>query len=317
MATRGKALKSEEKTMTHVRPFTPKRVERHDPLPSGAGGDDRDGRVYVYHRSDIALAVNVALATHRPLLLSGPSGCGKSCLALNAALYLRRRYYEYVVTARSEARDLLWRFDSLQRLNDAQAHKIKPDESYVEPGRLWWAFDRESAGLRGTDPSPVDGDDAVVLIDEIDKADPDLPNNLLVALGSMEFKVAPTGFVIKGERPPLIFITTNRERELPRAFVRRCVALELPSPSVDELVEIAKAVLPDDKHDDDLFRRVGEHALGIIQANEDDGGGVSTAEYLDTLKACIDLDIDVDHQDFADLTRITLNKKGVQGEAWA
>lgn len=118
--------------------FQPQHVQRHDdkPVPpSGAGGDDRDGRVYVYHRSDIALAVNVALATRRPLLLSGPSGCGKSSLALNVALSLGRRYYEYVVTARSEARDLLWSFDSLRRLNDAQARRgdLEPDASYVEP----------------------------------------------------------------------------------------------------------------------------------------------------------------------------------------
>ncbi len=252
-------------------------------------------------------------------MISGPSGCGKSCLGLNVALSLGRRYYEYVVTARSEARDLLWTFDSLRRLNDAQAKKIKDDKSYVEPGPLWWAFDAESAQRQDVkDPSTVDGNEAVVLIDEIDKADPDLPNNLLIALGSFQFTVTPTGVTVTGqpERQPLIFITTNQELELPRAFVRRCVVLDLPSPTVDELVEIAGAVLPEKDYDKDLFYKVAKLAVEPAKDDEDDDGGVSTAEYLDTLRACVELEIGVDHESFEKLTQITLRKDVAGDETW-
>ncbi len=312
--------------------FQPLRVQRHDEadLPhSGAGGDDRDGKTYVYHRSDIALAVNVALATRRPLLLSGPSGCGKSSLALNVALTLGRRYYEYVVTARSEARDLLWSFDNLRRLNDAQAgqKKLRDDESYIEPGVLWWAFDPASARQRGAkaphqqkavDPSPFTTDSAaVVLIDEVDKADPDLPNNLLVPLGSLQFQVEPIRSTVTGDQPPLIFITTNGERELPRAFVRRCVALALPSPTKEELIEIAQAVIPEDDRDTGLFEKVAEYVVGLARGDGEDRALPSTAEYLDTLRACIALGIDTEHADFADLSRITLRKDSAGGaESW-
>ncbi len=309
--------------------FHPDRVQRHDDarLPlSGTGGDDRDGRTYVYHRSNIKLAVNVALATRRPLLLSGPSGCGKSSLALNVALTFGYRYYEFIVTARSEARDLLWSFDNLRRLNDAQADRtnLRADEGYIEPGVLWWAFDPQSARQRGADgklpanreavdPSLVAGaSSAVVLIDEIDKADPDLPNNLLVPLGCMQFDVEPirepNRRTIIGGRPPLIFITTNGERELPRAFVRRCVALKLPPPKRNDLIEIAQAVIPEDDRDGDLFEKVADYVVGLRGDDDDEDASPSTAEYLDTLRACIKLDIDTNHKDFEVLSRITLRK---------
>lgn len=319
--------------MAKVPIFQPNRVQRHDSErlpPSGAGGDDRDGKTYVYHRSDIALAVNVALATRRPLLLSGPSGSGKSSLALNVALSLGRRYYEYVVTARSEARDLLWSFDNLRRLNDAQARqgKLRDDECYIEPGVLWWAFDPESARQRGArgrlppeqeamDPNLLATDfSAVVLIDEVDKADPDLPNNLLVPLGSLQFQVEPIRSTVTGEKAPLIFITTNGERELPRAFIRRCVALELPSPTAEELVEIAHAVIPEGDRDDALFEKVAEYVVGLSSGDDELGAAPSTAEYLDTLRACIALSIDTEHADFSDLSRITLRKDSAGAGSW-
>src|SRR5215218_9760827 len=170
--------------------FKPERVQRCelDGEPAAAGGDSRDGRVYVYHEPQIALAVNVAWATRRPLLLSGASGSGKSSLALNVALTLGWRYYEHVVTSRTEAREFLYRFDGVRRLNDAQAAQVKggglkPEWAYLEPGVLWWAFDRESAIERGSggrlgeeewaeDPCKLnEASPAVVLIDEIDKAD--------------------------------------------------------------------------------------------------------------------------------------------------
>src|SRR5215471_3736570 len=165
-------------------------------------GDRRDGLVYLYTPA-IELAVNVALATARPILLRGPSGSGKSSLAKNVALRLKRRYYEEVITSRTQHSDLLWHFDLLRRFHDSQIENgLKQDADYLEPRSLWWAFDPDSARQRGLsapkkpeapalDPSHTKGAEAVVLVDEIDKADPDVPNNLLVILGSLEF--TPTG----------------------------------------------------------------------------------------------------------------------------
>src|SRR2546423_10451987 len=134
--------------MTNTPTFEPDEVQRFDADPTmagSAGGDSRDGRLYVYHNKTIALAVNVALVTNRPLLLGGPSGCGKSTLARNVALKLGWRYYEHVVTSRTEARDFLYRFDSIRRLNDAQANDLQEVAAYIEPGVLWWAFNQTRA----------------------------------------------------------------------------------------------------------------------------------------------------------------------------
>jgi MoxR-like ATPase len=302
--------------------FNPSRVQRFkkSDLRSGSGGDRRDGLLYIYHDEDIKLAVNVALATKRPLLLSGPSGCGKSSLALNVALTLGRRFYEYVVTARSEARDLQWSFDTLRRLNDAQTPRrvLGHDQSYIEPGVLWWAIDPESAAQRGRDgvltkdfakdPSPLAGENAVLLIDEIDKADPDFPNNLLVPLGSLQFSVDPLRYSVTGTQSPLVFITTNRERELPNAFLRRCIAFELPALGVDDLTELAKEMLPQEAHKDDLFRRVAERVIGASKKSDGAAEQASTAEYLDTLKACIALNFDPTSEDYSRIERMTVQK---------
>lgn len=317
--------------------FTPAEIERCEPdrlIRSGSGGDDRDGRVYVYHKPEIELAVNVAWAANRPLLLSGPSGCGKSTLALNVALSLGWRYYEYVVTSRTEARDLLYRFDTIARLNDAQpGAQLKHVAAYIEPGVLWWAFDPESARERGgggalpreqeaRDPSKVskdkltDASRAVVLLDEIDKADIDVTNNLLVQLGSHQFIVEHTNAEVAAGNAPLIFITTNGERELPPAFVRRCVTLELPPPTKDILLKVARALIPGGEQDEELFKQVAERVLAEAKQEERGGTPPSTAEYLDTLRACLKLGIRPGDPRFQELSNITLRKRRkTQGDA--
>jgi MoxR-like ATPase len=339
--------------MAETPDFQPDEVQSFD-AEATAGGDSRDGRVYVYHNDNIALAVKVALVTGRPLLLGGPSGSGKSTLARNVALKLGWRYYEHVVTSRTEARDFLYRFDAIRRLNDAQVEGgLLEVAAYIEPGVLWWAFNRNGAIRRGSnglpqdrwaaDPSEINpaSERAVVLIDEIDKADVDVPNNLLVPLGSLQFSVEPVNIKVTAQTDaaPLVFVTTNRERELPLAFLRRCVTLDLDKPGPEVLVKIARAHFPRPLiekirerakkktdagageaerrplNEEELFAVVARRVLDMDTPDERAAGlPPSTAEYIDTVRACLELGIQPGDRDFDDLARITLRKRqSVQG----
>lgn len=286
---------------------------------AGGSGDRRDGMVYVY-TPEIELAVNVALATRRPLLVRGPSGGGKSSLARHAARVLGWRYYEKVIASRTQAQDLLWEIDHLRRLQDAQAQTLSEDlADYVRPGVLWWAFDpagaREQAGrLRGSrgtgalDPNlGEEADRAVVLLDEIDKADPDVPNNLLVPLGSSQFQVEgrPEPVKTKPERAPLVFITTNDERDLPNAFLRRCVELILQAPDRQRLVAIGREHFPK------LPAKLLDEIAGIVLAGASDSTALpSAAEYIDTVRACRELKVRPGSPAWADLLKVTVWKHG-------
>lgn len=275
-------------------------------------GDRRDGKVYVYEDTaagvdEIVLAVNVALATCRPLLIYGPPGSGKSSLAPHVARCLGWRFHQTVVTSRTQARDLLYRFDSVRRLNDAQITGSLNEnlEAYIEPGVLWWAFNQQSAIRRGlpddkqltfkeaVEPGDQPSQDhAVVLIDEIDKADPDVPNNLLVPLGSYHFKVHETEREIRMHQAPLVIVSTNDERELPKAFIRRCVVLTLKSPSSDRLVQIAQSHFG--ASNIKIYRDVVQWVEKATEENKTRKlPPPSTAEYLDAVNACINLKIKV------------------------
>lgn len=196
-------------------------------------------------------AINAALAAGRPLLVRGEPGVGKSQLALAAARGLGRALVSKVIDARSEARDLFWHFDAVRRLADAQvlaARKVIEGEAvereldelrYVSPGPLWWGFDWAGAhapreGVTCQPPSQAAGADpshgVVVLLDEIDKADSSVPNGLLEALGHGAFD-GPAGLRIACEGiSPLVVVTSNEERSLPDAFLRRCLVLHLRVP---------------------------------------------------------------------------------------
>jgi MoxR-like ATPase len=256
------------------------------------------------------------------------------------------RYYEHVVTARTRPRDLLWTFDAVRKLADASSTQTDGDalrdHDYVQPGVLWWAMDPISArrrGLRGdADPPPKvarepnedtnaqrDQERAVVLVDEIDKADPDLPNGLLVPLGSAEFRVEETGTSVRqrlihgldprGPGAMLVVITTNEERELPPAFIRRCVTYELPAPSRKGLVEIGRRHLKVAGIDcgpaeetllKGLAKKVDELRTAALAASQ---RPPSTAEFLDALFACRALDVGVDDKaTWARLERLVLRK---------
>jgi MoxR-like ATPase len=308
---------------TYTRTFDPPDVHRPDTdrAQPAARGDLREASPYVF-TDEIVLAVNVALATGRPLLVRGPSGTGKSTLARSAARVLQRRYYERVVTSRMQAQDLLWEVDLLRRLQDAQTGTLSGDDlaPYVRPGVLWWAFDRDTARRCGrddvkeadllSDPARGTGERAVVLLDEIDKADPDVPNNLLVPLGSLQFQVEATGAPVEAEAAPLVFITTNDERALPDAFLRRCVEVKLELPDRDRLVKIGTAHFPDHSK---LVKSVADRIFsgnGTPQ-NGSPTSGVSPAEFLDTVRAARDLKLDVNNDDaWAGLSNVTLWKEG-------
>ncbi len=207
-------------------------------------------------------AILAALAAERPLLVRGEPGSGKSQLARAAAQVLGRLFVSSVVHARSEAQDLLWEYDAVARLGEAQVlatvqsdlgHRERLDpRRYLIPGPLWWVFDWDSALSQSADfslckvnppPAPAGwtpAQGAVLLIDEIDKAEADLPNSLLETLGNGRFPVpwldTPVG-LRSGLPRPLLVITTNEERELPAAFLRRCMVLKLDLPTnPDELI---------------------------------------------------------------------------------
>jgi len=312
-------------------PLQYERIFDPDPVQHPTGdaheeaGDERKAPVYVYSEQ-IIFRINVALATRRPLLVRGPSGTGKSSLAKNAADVLGWRFYEKVITSRTQAHELLWEVDLLRRLHDAQRKEgeFRGDYTpYIEPGVLWWAFDRNSAHRRGAgsgqagvepvdDPcARVDHQRAVVLVDEIDKADPDVPNSLLVPLGSLQFQVRETGAEVSMDKTkaPLVFITTNNERELPSAFLRRCVELELEYPTRGRLVEITSAHFPRLAMAE--VRQIADTLVGPeTDDNRDQAIDVSPAEFIDTVRAYVDLELTTGSPEWQELAAATVWKHG-------
>lgn len=201
-------------------------------------------------------AIKAAVAANRPLLVRGEPGIGKTQLAWAAADLLNRPLLSLTVDSNTEARDLLWSFDAVQRLAEAQVAPVttkNKDElrdiiavkNFIKPGPIWFAFDWQSATgqlTKGQKPparmpkkkwNPTEG--VVVVIDEIDKAESDVPNGLLESLGYREF--LPQGWdtpiqLLEPTQPPLIVITTNEERSLPDAFLRRCLVLPMELPNI-------------------------------------------------------------------------------------
>lgn len=291
--------------------LSPQKVGHVTCLPSRQGLPER------FHEFDEPSigAVNAALAARRSLLVRGEPGVGKTQLAEAVAAELSRAFVSFTVDARTESRDLLWRFDAVMRLAQAQLYatlKKKPDDverdlavrNFVHPGPLWWAFDAASAQAANADATLLDQFDNkarqkngwVVLIDEIDKAESDVPNGLLEALGSGQF--TPFGYEqpigVAGE-PPLILITTNEERVLPDAFVRRCLVLHLALPQTDDaliahLQQRGRAHFSDRTTDDVLYEAARQLVADRRFAAERQLSPLpGQAEYLDLVRAVVEL----------------------------
>jgi MoxR-like ATPase len=300
-------------------------------------GDSRTGDVYIL-TPEIETAVKVAVLTGRPLLLGGPPGCGKSSLASFLARKLGVSYHEFVATEDSRPSDLIWRLDAVRRLGDANAEALSGRTSrdstapYIEPGPLWWALDPESARVRGGSGDLAEGDHAappdlladhtperagaVLLIDEIDKADAAFCNGLLVPLGSRQAFVGPLDITVRAPAgapawSPLTVITTNNERDLPEAFLRRCLVLRLPAPDATRLIDIVGEHFgPLPAPIEQLVRDLAEEVTG-----QHTGRPVSTAEFLDLVKVLRHLgDTEaVDDGMLEMLKRITLDKHALYG----
>ena len=181
---------------------------------------------------DLTLAVNAAVTLQRPLLVKGEPGTGKTRLAQEVALALKRPYYEWHIKSTIKAQQGLYEYDAVSRLRDSQLgeEKVKDIGNYIVKGRLWECFESE------TQP--------VHLIDEIDKADIEFPNDLLRELDQMAFYVYETRQTISARHRPIIIITSNNEKELPDAFLRRCFFHYIRFPDRDTMQKIVDVHFP-------------------------------------------------------------------------
>lgn len=218
---------------------------------------------------DLKLAVNAALALQRPLLIKGEPGTGKTMLAEEVAAALGRPLLQWHIKSTTKAHQGLYEYDAVSRLRDSQLgdEKVRDIGNYIVKGVLWHAFEADQ-------PS-------VVLIDEIDKADIEFPNDLLRELDRMEFHVYETHQTITARHRPLIIITSNNEKDLPDAFLRRCFFHYINFPDRDTMKEIVGVHYPDIRAD------VLRAALDTFFALRDAPGlkkKPSTSEFLDWLR---------------------------------
>jgi MoxR-like ATPase len=225
---------------------------------------------------DLMLAVNAAITLERPLLIKGEPGTGKTVLAFEVAKALGLEMITWHVKSTTKAQHGLYEYDAVSRLRDSQLgdDKVHDIKNYIQKGKLWEAF---TAGER-----------VVLLIDEIDKADIEFPNDLLQELDRMEFFVYETGETVKADIRPIVIITSNNEKELPDAFLRRCFFHYIQFPDKDTMKEIVDVHFPEIKKE--LLTAAMESFFGLREIP-----GVkkkpSTSELLDWLKLLVAEDI--------------------------
>ena len=182
---------------------------------------------------DLRMAVNAAVTLQRPLLIKGEPGTGKTMLAEEVALGLGKRLIQWHIKSTTKAQQGLYEYDAVSRLRDSQlgGDKVHDIANYIKRGKLWEAFDSD--------------EQVVLLIDKVDKADIEFPNDLLVELDRMEFFVYETGQTVKAKHRPIIIITSNNEKELPDAFLRRCFFHFITFPDRDTMREIIAVHYPE------------------------------------------------------------------------
>ena len=182
---------------------------------------------------DLSMAVNAAVALQRPLLIKGEPGTGKTLLAEQVAASLGKPLIQWHIKSTTKAQQGLYEYDAVSRLRDSQLgnEKVHDIGTYIKRGKLWEAFAAD--------------EQVVLLIDEIDKADIEFPNDLLVELDRMEFFVYETGETVKAKQRPIIIITSNNEKELPDAFLRRCFFHFITFPDRATMQKIVAVHYPD------------------------------------------------------------------------
>ena len=228
---------------------------------------------------ELMMAVNAAITLERPLLIKGEPGTGKTMLALEVAKALKRPLYEWHIKSTMKAQHGLYEYDAVSRLRDSQLGdpKVHDISNYIVRGMLWNAFDSEQQ--------------SVLLIDEVDKADIEFPNDLLRELDRMEFYVYETQQLIKARHRPLVIITSNNEKELPDAFLRRCFFHYIRFPDHETMEKIVRVHFPG------LKKALLKEALEAFFEIRDVPGlkkKPSTSELLDWLKLLMAEDIPPD-----------------------
>ncbi len=228
---------------------------------------------------DLQIAVNAAITLERPLLIKGEPGTGKTVLAREVAEAIGADLIEWHIKSTTRAQQGLYDYDAVSRLRDGQLgdERVRDIRNYIRRGKLWEAFAAERR--------------PVLLIDEIDKADIEFPNDLLQELDRMEFHVYETGEVVRAKQRPIVFITSNNEKELPDAFLRRCFFHYIKFPDPETMSEIVEVHFPGMK------QRLLKEALKVFYDIREAPGlkkKPSTSELLDWLKLLLNEDIDAE-----------------------
>jgi MoxR-like ATPase len=218
---------------------------------------------------DLSMAVNAAVTLQRPLLIKGEPGTGKTLLAEQVAQSLGKRLIQWHIKSTTKAQQGLYEYDAVSRLRDSQLgnEKVNDIGNYIKKGKVWEAFAAD--------------EQVVLLIDEIDKADIEFPNDLLVELDRMEFFVYETGETIKAKQRPIIIITSNNEKELPDAFLRRCFFHFITFPNRDTMQKIVQVHYPD------IAKKLVDEAMEVFFEIRQIPGlkkKPSTSELIDWLK---------------------------------
>ncbi|MGE0210243.1 MAG: AAA family ATPase [Parvibaculaceae bacterium] len=225
---------------------------------------------------DLKIAINAAITLERPLLIKGEPGTGKTVLAHEIASALGASLIEWHIKSTTKAAQGLYEYDAVSRLRDSQLGdaRVHDISNYIRKGKLWEAFTAQER--------------PVLLIDEVDKADIEFPNDLLQELDRMEFHVYETGDTIKAARRPIVVITSNNEKELPDAFLRRCFFHYIKFPDPDSMRDIVEVHFPG------LKGRLVSEALSIFYEIREVPGlkkKPSTSELLDWLKLLLNEDV--------------------------